>query len=751
METNLRMVKRMLKSNKMQILFISFALLLIIVQINEANASLPGFGRSDLLVVDVDENIFRSVDNGTSWNKINNSYGSTLNSVSMTINNSNDLFIANNAEDIFRSIDLGITWTLIASNINGANGDIVSIATDSNNAIYAVDLNRDVWRSADSGISWTLVNSSFNIAGSNAAAMAINKTNSIFIVDNDENVWISNNNGTSWNKINNSYGSSVNSVSMTVNSSNGLFIVNNAEDVFTSSNGGVTWTKIASNINGGSGDVVSIVVDVNDVLYGVDLADDVWISTNSGVNWTAVNTDFNGAGGNPISMITVKVDTQSPLISLNSPLDFFNSSSSSLNFSFTATDNFATSLNCSIYLDSVLNTTNTTVINGTATTFYIININDGTHLWNISCLDKNSNSNTSSSRNLTIDTIFPLIDYGASTEANNSQFDRTNIFVNVSIIEINPRNITFYLFNSTSAVNITTFYLSNLINNTKINFTNLSKATYYYNVTITDIANNINTTMTRTITLETAQSQVSNFGNSGGGSSGGGNKLDIPEKPVNNTPNSIPENKNISLVNKTEFDYAVYIHNAEKDIEDMKKAGIPSDKTIRLLEEAKIAYNQNEFNTLVSLTGQIKELRNKGFLALELINKISGKKPGVLTAFVVKDFINSDFDKAIEGANNLDNLNGIALFLETIKSTGMSILVSSYIMLLIALIIIMRKNISRINQPTNNKKLISTLIRKEHKLESELRTTKRKYKETIKQRTSQIRYIKSRIKKLKSN
>ena len=76
--------------------------------------------------------------------------------------------------------------------------------------------------------------------------------------------------------------------------------------------------------------------------------------------------------------------------------------------------------------------------------------------------------------------------------------------MNVTVTEINEKNITFFLYNTTGLVNRTEFTNANRT----INFTGLVDNLYYYNVTLFDFAGNSNNTETRTVTLDTLRPGV---------------------------------------------------------------------------------------------------------------------------------------------------------------------------------------------------------------------------------------------------
>ena len=131
-------------------------------------------------------------------------------------------------------------------------------------------------------------------------------------------------------------------------------------------------------------------------------------------------------------------------------------------------------------------------------------LSEGLYFYNATANDTSGNENSTETRNITLDTTIPLIEFVSPTENNNSVFDNRDwIFVNVSVIEAFPQNITYILFNSTKEVNETTFLMTDQFSNNTINFTGLPDETYYYNVTIVDVISNSNSTGTRIIYLTT--------------------------------------------------------------------------------------------------------------------------------------------------------------------------------------------------------------------------------------------------------
>lgn len=143
---------------------------------------------------------------------------------------------------------------------------------------------------------------------------------------------------------------------------------------------------------------------------------------------------------------------------------------------------------------------NSTVNTTSSSAYYNFSVNsDGTYYFNATAYDQMNNVNNTGTYSISIDTIIPIVNFTSPTSINGSELEQDFIYANVSINELNFANITFTLYNSTALVN-STFY-SSLVN--EINWSNLSSlnATYYFNVSVFDLHNNMNKTETRQIKL----------------------------------------------------------------------------------------------------------------------------------------------------------------------------------------------------------------------------------------------------------
>ena len=133
------------------------------------------------------------------------------------------------------------------------------------------------------------------------------------------------------------------------------------------------------------------------------------------------------------------VDTVSPEINLSLPLNGMYTADTTLNFTFNVTDNFASTLTCSLYVDYGLEQTNSSVLNATETTLVAGDLSLGEHVWEISCSD-GANLVWSDTRNFS---VYEPRDVNITVINSSSTFENTTI----SIIDglgqvVSSKNIT---------------------------------------------------------------------------------------------------------------------------------------------------------------------------------------------------------------------------------------------------------------------------------------------------------------------
>jgi hypothetical protein len=219
---------------------------------------------------------------------------------------------------------------------------------------------------------------------------------------------------------------------------------------------------------------------------------------------------------------TLIVDSVAPSIILNTPADNFYTNSNPINFTANVSDAVQVA-NATIYLynSTELNYSETlSGINRPSATIGIpLTINqDGNYTWNYSVMDSAGITNSSlTSRTIIIDTTLPVSVFTSPTP-NNDSGSNVAITISANITEINPANATLYWKNGTGNIlTSTSNAFTNIGTNVwQINFTNqtplLAGQFYFYNISVTDLAGNTNSTETRLVKGNTAPRMLINTG-----------------------------------------------------------------------------------------------------------------------------------------------------------------------------------------------------------------------------------------------
>ncbi len=159
-----------------------------------------------------------------------------------------------------------------------------------------------------------------------------------------------------------------------------------------------------------------------------------------------------------------------------------------------------------IYNDTLFNSTTTTE-DCRKSDHNWTNILDDIYYYNVTTCTLLDICNSTETRQITLDTTFPLIDYTANSDETNitANFSIKDwIFINVTVVETNEQNITFSLYTSENG------YLEDVFTNSTrtINYTNLPEDMYFWNVTVCDIVNHCNTTEVRNYGVETTNMSI---------------------------------------------------------------------------------------------------------------------------------------------------------------------------------------------------------------------------------------------------
>ena len=183
-------------------------------------------------------------------------------------------------------------------------------------------------------------------------------------------------------------------------------------------------------------------------------------------------------------------DYSAPIISLNYPGATSYINKNPLDLNFTATDAH-TIVNCSLFLDGLLNQTIYNVVSSAVTNFTFVNFTQGFHGWNVSCYDSFGLRGYSANRNFTYDTSSPSVYLNLSSGA---IFNGTTPVLNYTADDNIDSNLTCNITVNSVVVD------SNIPsgNNTLISRTvSLLDGFKQWNVTCWDDAGNANTSETR--------------------------------------------------------------------------------------------------------------------------------------------------------------------------------------------------------------------------------------------------------------
>ncbi len=103
------------------------------------------------------------------------------------------------------------------------------------------------------------------------------------------------------------------------------------------------------------------------------------------------------------------IDTSLPVVTLNNPINRYNTSSTTVTVYFTPNDNLAGTLECNVTVDGSVNKEGLSVNNGQQYNTIIDSLNEGNHTWNVTCKDKSNNTITSETRLFTTDLNPPIV------------------------------------------------------------------------------------------------------------------------------------------------------------------------------------------------------------------------------------------------------------------------------------------------------------------------------------------------------
>ena len=214
-------------------------------------------------------NIYKSTDNGSSWNIINT--GMNVSYI-WSLNITGSFVFAATEQGVFKYN--GSTWT-----ITSLSGKDVHALTSVSSIIYAATWGYGVYKSTDNGSTWTQIN---NGLGGFLALQSITSTSNGNVYAGTVGGGVfETTDGTNWNQLSCGY-----SVIWAMGStSTAVFAGTYGGGLFKSIDNGSSWTNVSTlNVQF----VYSLSVDANNNVFVSSLTNGVFESTDNGATWTAL-------------------------------------------------------------------------------------------------------------------------------------------------------------------------------------------------------------------------------------------------------------------------------------------------------------------------------------------------------------------------------------------------------------------------------------------------------------------------------
>jgi len=237
--------------------------------------------RVDVIYIDQNDNIlvaaayghlYRSTDNGNSWNFINPDLTNKINNIySVAVNSKGYIYISTG--QIYRSIDNGLTWSEVSK--SGVRFNYMLI--DMNDKIYGLTSGQ-MFCSSNDGNSWEA--SDITLEYFSPHSFIINSKGDL-IAAGMEGTYLSTDKGKTWTKIKEGY-----CYTIAVNRNDEIFTITGYsmdKAIYKSINNGATWERI-KNVT-----ATEIIINGKNYIYGINGTIGMVCSTDGGKNWTEIN------------------------------------------------------------------------------------------------------------------------------------------------------------------------------------------------------------------------------------------------------------------------------------------------------------------------------------------------------------------------------------------------------------------------------------------------------------------------------
>ena len=239
--------------------------------------------------------LFKSVDGGTNWTKLNVTSGNhRVSSVVIARSASSIMYAIANTDPstvnlrLYKSTNGGDTWSPVTV---FPNENIYSIAIDPTNpeVLYA-GANFALYKSTNGGANWSQSNTGFNF--SHAHSFTIDPTNPsvIYAAAGGGGVFKTTNAGANWAQTNSGL-TSTNVLDLALDPTNtSILYAGTTGGIFKTTNAGASWQKASNGITQQNVYALAIDPSAPATLYAGTNASGVFKTTDGGANWTVVRT-----------------------------------------------------------------------------------------------------------------------------------------------------------------------------------------------------------------------------------------------------------------------------------------------------------------------------------------------------------------------------------------------------------------------------------------------------------------------------
>ncbi len=220
--------------------------------------------------------IYRSSDNGTTWNKVHKMQSSSVTSI--VRGKDHMLYAGSIWGGVVRSSDDGVTWT--NANQGLSDNDVRTLAVDRDGNIYAGTFSK-IFKSTDNGASWSSCLSQTQSV--QCSTIVINSKNEIFAGTVTFGVVMSTNGGKNWKQMDS--GMELPVQYMAITNKDELYAVTVNSRLYHSDDNGENWTLQAKE----TGITCLFFTDNGRMLAGIDKNHEVigmFCSTDKGKNWS---------------------------------------------------------------------------------------------------------------------------------------------------------------------------------------------------------------------------------------------------------------------------------------------------------------------------------------------------------------------------------------------------------------------------------------------------------------------------------